>query len=119
MLMNGKSCLIPLLKDNFCEFSIKSLRGARWLSGSTSDSGARGWRLETYLNHVVSLSKTLYSPKVLVIPRKGRPRPNMTEKLLTGSLSLNTNKQIKILAGAHCIFKNQDIFYGEISKVIL
>ena len=33
-------------------------RGARWLSGRVSDSGARG-------RGVVSLSKTLYSPKVL------------------------------------------------------
>ena len=39
--------------------------GARWLSGRVSDSGARG-RFETYRRRVVSLSKTLYSPKVLV-----------------------------------------------------
>ena len=42
----------------------------------------------------VSFSKTLYSPKVLVIPRKQRVRPDMTEILLTGMLNLNTNKQI-------------------------
>ena len=42
------------------------LRGARWLSGRLSDSGARGRGFETYRRHVVSLSKTLYSPKVLV-----------------------------------------------------
>ena len=41
-------------------------RGARWLSGRVSDSGARGPGFETYRRHVVSLSKTLYSPKVLV-----------------------------------------------------
>ena len=41
-------------------------RGARWLSGRVSDSGARGPGFETYLRRVVSLSKTLYSPKVLV-----------------------------------------------------
>ena len=40
--------------------------GARWLSGRVSDSGARGPGFETYLRRVVSLSKTLYSPKVLV-----------------------------------------------------
>ena len=39
----------------------------------------RGRGFKTYLRHVVSLSKTLYSPKVLVIPKKW--------------LSLNTNKQ--------------------------
>ena len=47
---------------------------------------------ETYLRRVVSLSKTLYSPKVLVIPRKWWLCPDMTEKLLTGMLNLNTNK---------------------------
>ena len=40
--------------------------GARWLSGRVSDSGARGRGFETYRRSVVSLSKTLYSPKVLV-----------------------------------------------------
>ena len=43
-----------------------SVRGARWLSGRVSDSGARGPGFETYRRRVVSLSKTLYSPKVLV-----------------------------------------------------
>ena len=42
------------------------VRGARWLSGRVSDSGARGPGFETYRRRVVSLSKTLYSPKVLV-----------------------------------------------------
>ena len=42
------------------------LRGAQWLSGRVSDSGARGPGFETYRRRVVSLSKTLYSPKVLV-----------------------------------------------------
>ena len=40
--------------------------GARWLSGRVSDSGARGPGFETYRRRVVSLSKTLYSPKILV-----------------------------------------------------
>ena len=43
-----------------------SIRGARWLSGRVSDSRARGRGFETYHRRVVSLSKTLYSPKVLV-----------------------------------------------------
>ena len=34
--------------------------------GSVSDSGARGRGFDTYRRRVVSLSKTLYSPKVLV-----------------------------------------------------
>ena len=45
---------------------------------------------------VVSLSKTLYSRKVLVIPRKQWLHPDMTEKLLTWTLSLNTNNQNKL-----------------------
>ena len=44
---------------------------------------------------IVYLSKTLYSPKVLVIPRKQWLRPDMTEKLLTGTLNLKqTNLSI-------------------------
>ena len=49
---------------------------------------------ETYLRRIVSLSKTLYSPKVLVIPKKLLFNSDMTEKkMLTGTLSLNTNQQ--------------------------
>ena len=47
-------------------FRIHCRWGARWLSGRVSDSGARGPGFETYRRRVVSLSKTLYSPKVLV-----------------------------------------------------
>ena len=47
-------------------FLPKAAGGARWLSGRVSDSGARGRGFETYRRRVVSLSKTLYSPKVLV-----------------------------------------------------
>ena len=47
-------------RDTFCR------RGARWLSGRVSDSGAKGRGFETYLRRIVFLSKTLYSPKVLV-----------------------------------------------------
>ena len=50
----------------FLRSIIKVYRGARWLSGRVSDSGARGPGFETYRRRVVSLSKTLYSPKVLV-----------------------------------------------------
>ena len=66
-------------------------RGALWLSGRVSDSGARGRGFDTYRRRVVSLSKTLYSP--WLITQEAWLRPDMTEKLLTGTLSLNTNKQ--------------------------
>ena len=59
----------PSAEDIFHISQIQYLpmtRGARWLSGGVSDSGARGPGFETYLRRVVSLSKTLYSPKVLV-----------------------------------------------------
>ena len=47
-------------------FKTATCGGVRWLSGRVSDSGARGRGFETYRRRVVSLSKTLYSPKVLV-----------------------------------------------------
>ena len=58
----GKDRMKP--KTGMC--SKSSLLDARWLSGRVSDSGARGRGFETYRRRVVSLSKTLYSPKVLV-----------------------------------------------------
>ena len=45
-------------------------RGARWLSGRVSDSGARGRGFETYRRRVVSLSKTLYSRKYWLITQE-------------------------------------------------
>ena len=53
-------------KHSFHIFPIHAYAatGARWLSGRVSDSGARGPGFETYRRRVVSLSKTLYSPKV-------------------------------------------------------
>ena len=67
----GKGCMMfwGRLDQNWCPWQQKApidLWGARWLSGRVSDSGARGPGFETYRRRVVSLSKTLYSPKVLV-----------------------------------------------------
>ena len=56
--------LLDLLNDE-CQTQALLWR-ALWLSGRVSDSGARGRGFETYRRRVVSLSKTLYSPKVLV-----------------------------------------------------
>ena len=62
--------LLNLLLFHYCclysIFLLYSFWGARWLSGRVSDSRARGRGFETYRRRVVSLSKTLYSPKVLV-----------------------------------------------------
>ena len=51
---------------NAIKYECNKVRGAQWLSGRVSHSGARGPGFETYRRRVVSLSKTLYSPKVLV-----------------------------------------------------
>ena len=70
--------------------------GARLLSGRVTDSGARGQGFDTCLRRVVSLSKNKLTPrKVLVIPRKRWLCPDMTGKLLTGTLSIITIKQTK------------------------
>ena len=45
-------------------------RGARWLSGRVSDSGARGPGFETYRRRVVSLSKTLSPRKYWLITQE-------------------------------------------------
>ena len=68
---------------------VTSERGVFWLSGRAFDSGARGQGFKTYLRHVVSLSKTLYSHESTGNTRKRWLHPDMTEKLLTGMLSLN------------------------------
>ena len=47
-------------------FCTRLMWGAEWLSGRVSVSGARGRGFDTYRRRVVSLSKTLYSPNVLV-----------------------------------------------------
>ena len=91
--------MTQILGDSDSQISL-TCRAVRWLIGRASNSEARGRGFETYLHHVVSLGKTLYFPKVLVIPRKRWLRPDMTEKLLTGTLNINTNKQIFNLCGA-------------------
>ena len=80
-------------------FSFKLLNCTEFLLVD-SDSGARSRGLDTYLRRVVSLSRDTFTPrKVLVIPRKRWLRPDMTEKLLTGTLCINTvtNKQTNLL----------------------
>ena len=67
---------------------------AWWPSGRALDSGATGQGFYPHSGRrVVSLSKIHLPPKkVLVIPRKRWLHPDMTEKLLTGTKSLNPNK---------------------------
>ena len=89
------------------------LRGVQWLSGRVLASVVKGRGFETYLRRAVSLSKTLYSPKVLVIPRKRRLRPDMTEKLLTGTLSLNTKHLFELCRDKTCFrgFPSSGLYY--------
>ena len=63
------------------------------LSGRVSDSGASGQGFETYHLRVV----TLLLESTGQLSRKRWLSPNMTEKLLTGTLSLNTNKNKKLV----------------------
>ena len=68
---------------------------------NTSDSGSKGRGFEPHSGRrVVSLSKTY----LLVIPRKRWLRPNMTEKLFTGTLSIKLN-QLRRSAANDKIFK--------------
>ena len=63
-----------------------------------------------YVDRVVSLSKAHLLPTVLVKPRKRWLRPDMTEKLLTGTLSLNTNKQTNYVENMiHASTTNTDL----------
>ena len=92
LCLHGTHCLYTFIEFNLrsendkvhkVEKGTKINSGARWLSGRVSDSGARGRGFDTYRRHVVSLSKTLYSPKVLVnYPGSGGSVP--TKKLLLG-----------------------------------
>ena len=85
-------------QDQACEMPFQSpvpvTWGVRWPSGRASDSGARGLGFDTYLRRVVSLSKDTFTLRkvTLVIPRKRWLRPDMIEKLFTGTLSLNKTK---------------------------
>ena len=58
---------------------------------NASDSGSRGRGIEPHSGQTVlcPCARHIYSPKVLVIPRKWWLRPNMTEKLLTGTFRIN------------------------------
>ena len=64
-------------------------------SGRALDSESRGHWFDPHRRlFVVSLSKTHNLPRVLVKPRESWLLPDMSEKVLSGTLSLN--KKIKI-----------------------
>ena len=75
--------------------SVCTNREARWPSGRASDSEARGRGFDSHSGRRVgSLSKIHLLPNVVVIPRKRWLRPDMTEKLFTGTLSKNETKRL-------------------------
>ena len=77
---NAQTVIVPLLEME---------RGG--LVVNASDFGFRGRGFEPHSGQTVlcPLARHIYSPKVLVIPRKRWLRPNMTEKVFTGTLRIN------------------------------
>ena len=63
-----------------------------------SDSGSRGQGFEPHSGQTVLCpsARRIYSPKVLVIPRKLWLCPNMTGKLFTETLRINQPTIVKI-----------------------
>ena len=79
---------------------------------NASDSGSRGrGSRPTRVKQCCVLEQGTYSPKVLVIPRKLWLRPNMTEKLFTGTLRINqpTNQSTCSLLAAPMAYLTLDL----------
>ena len=76
-------------QQKVCPQGVVGERGGSVVECLTPEREVGGF--EAYRCRVVSLSKTLYSPKVLVnYPGSGGSVPTWLKKLLTGTLSLNT-----------------------------
>ena len=80
-------------------------RGARWLSGRVSDSGARGPGFETYRRRVVSLSKTLYSPKYWLITQEAMAPSRHDWKIVDWDVKPQHNQLIR------AVWRNPVIFF--------
>ena len=64
----------------------------------------------------MSLGKNTFAPrKVLVIPKKRWLRPDMTEKLLTGTLNHKTNESLHTVTVEKSQFWN---YHSEINKIV-
>ena len=104
-----RTCMIPKATHTIGSKHTLSYinRGVRWLSGRVSDSGARGRGFETYRRRVVSLSKTLYSPKVLVnYPGSGGSVPIWLKNCWLGRWASTQTKKLH---------KQYDTFWDKIS----
>ena len=92
-LYNSKQIIIILpMKYERRYHNICRRRGG--LVVNTSDTGSRGrWGSSpSWIAVLCPCARYIYPPKLLVIPRKRWLRPNMTEKLFTGTLSLKKNQ---------------------------
>ena len=79
-------CLHTPLSDH-----LKHIQGAQWLSGRELDSRPTGCGFEPYRRHcIVSLSKTHLS--LLSTGSTQEYRPDITEKMLTGTKRIKSNK---------------------------
>ena len=74
---------------------------------NASDSGSRGRGFEHHSSQTVVCpsARHIYSPKVLVIPRKRWLSPNMTEKLFTGTLRINQQTLFAMLFSKGSLFR--------------
>ena len=78
------------------KINLHKIMKAQWPSGRSSVGlwSERSWVRSSLRSACCILEQdTFTSQKVLVIPRKRWLCPDMTEKLLTGTQSLNPNKQ--------------------------
>ena len=100
---NHLSCGVWLSLEVSKQFTSHMCAGGRTgLVVRASDSGSGD--LGSIVGRVGVLfpwARDIYSPKVLVIPRNRWLRLNMTEKLFTGTLNRNQNKNKKHTVCAH------------------
>ena len=76
--------------------NLQTLSGERGgLVVNASDPRSRGPGFEPHSGQTMLCpwARHIHSPKVLVIPRKWWLRPNMTEKLFTGTLKIKSTNQ--------------------------
>ena len=128
MPMYGKNLSKIFLSGTGSLISTKLGGGRTDLVVRASDSGSGDLgSILTWVSVLFPWARDIYSPKVLVIPRNRWLRPNMTEKLFTGTLRIKANKQKQTKLGMshrwlpapHSLFKwwswvDLDLFYGKV-----
>ena len=88
------------LEPGFCRFILNDKLGIelQCFLGEPGGLVVEPRSRDTYLRHVVSLSKDTFTHRkvLLLISRKRWLRPDMTEKVFTGTLSLNKQCFLKV-----------------------